>query len=61
MDVVVHAHRKVTKLWGREAGRATQVDRMLVLATSEAGRRRAISGASLPVDWTWPPRRLRSI
>ena len=60
-DDDVHAHRKVTKLWGREAGRATQVDRMLVLATSEAGRRRATSAASLPVDWTWPPRRLRSI
>ncbi|HEX3265567.1 MAG TPA: DNA methyltransferase [Candidatus Limnocylindrales bacterium] len=60
-DDDVHAHRKVTKLWGREAGRATQVDRMLVLATTEAGRRRATSAASLPVDWTWPPRRLRSI
>jgi hypothetical protein len=60
-DDDVHAHRKVTKLWGREAGRATQVDRMLVLATSEAGRRRAASAASHPVDWTWPPRRLRSI
>jgi hypothetical protein len=57
----VHAHRKMTKLWGREAGRATQVDRILVLATTEAGRRRAISGAQLPVDWTWPPRRLRSL
>jgi hypothetical protein len=60
-DDDVHAHRKVTKLWGREAGRATQVDRMLVLAASEAGRRRATNAASLPVDWTWPPRRLRSI
>src|SRR5262245_25012015 len=60
-DDDVHAHRKMTRLWGREAGRATQVDRMLVLATSEAGRRRAVNGASLPVDWTWPPRRLRSI
>ena len=60
-DDDVHAHRKMTKLWGREAGRATQVDRMLLLATSEAGRRRAVSGASLPVDWTWPPRRLRSL
>ena len=60
-DDDVHAHRKMTKLWGREAGRATQVDRMLVLATSEAGRRRAVNGAELPVDWTWPPRRLRSI
>lgn len=60
-DDDIHAHRKMTKLWGREAGRATQVDRMLVLAVSEAGRRRATSAASLPVDWSWPPRRLRSI
>jgi site-specific DNA-methyltransferase (adenine-specific) len=51
----IHAHRKVTKLWGREAGRATQVDRILVLAATEAGRRRAVSGATLPVDWSWPP------
>ncbi|HET9680978.1 MAG TPA: hypothetical protein VFP19_02995, partial [Candidatus Limnocylindrales bacterium] len=56
----VHAHRKVTQLWGDEAGRATQTDRILVLATSESGRRRAIAGARLPVDWTWPPR-LRSL
>jgi hypothetical protein len=56
----VHARRKMTKLWGDEAGRATQTDRILVLATSEAGRRRAIAGAGLPVDWTWPPR-LRSL
>ena len=40
-DDDVHAHRKMTKLWGREAGRATQVDRILVLAATEAGRRRA--------------------
>ena len=52
----VHAHRKMTKLWGEEAGRATQVDRILVLAAGEAGRRRAVAGARLPVDWTWPPR-----
>ncbi|HEY4227263.1 MAG TPA: DNA methyltransferase [Candidatus Limnocylindrales bacterium] len=52
----VHAHRKMTQLWGREAGRATQVDRIVVLGANEAGRRRALSGARLPVDWTWPPR-----
>jgi DNA methylase len=52
----VHAHRKMTQLWGDEAGRATQTDRILVLAATEAGRRRAIAGAGLPVDWTWPPR-----
>jgi hypothetical protein len=56
----VHAHRKMTRLWGREAGRATQVDRILVLGASDAGRRRAIAGANLPVDWSWPPR-LRAI
>ncbi|HEX8024792.1 MAG TPA: hypothetical protein VF484_01175, partial [Candidatus Limnocylindrales bacterium] len=52
----VHAHRKMTRLWGDEAGRATQRDRILVLGASEAGRRRALAGASLPIDWTWPPR-----
>lgn len=52
----VHAHRKMTQLWGDEAGRATQTDRILVLGATEAGRRRAISAAELPVDWTWPPR-----
>ena len=56
----VHAHRKMTQLWGEEAGRATQTDRFLVLAATEVGRRRAVAGASLPVDWTWPPR-LRSL
>ena len=55
-DDDVHAHRKMTRLWGREAGRATQVDRILVLGATEAGRRRAVSGARLPVDWSWPPR-----
>jgi hypothetical protein len=50
----------MTKLWGREAGRATQVDRFLVLGATDAARRRAVSGARLPVDWTWPPR-LRAI
>ena len=57
----VAAGRKMTKLWGAEAGRATKLDRLLVLGASEAGRRRAVNGASLPIDWDWPPRRLRSI
>jgi site-specific DNA-methyltransferase (adenine-specific) len=48
--------RKVTKIWGDEAGRATRVERMLVMAISEAGRRRAVSGAAIPIDWSWPPR-----
>ena len=46
----------MTKLWGREAGRATQVDRIVILGASEAGRRRALGAAHLPVDWSWPPR-----
>jgi hypothetical protein len=46
----------MTKLWGDEAGQATKVERILILATSEAGRRRAINGATLPIDWEWPPR-----
>jgi site-specific DNA-methyltransferase (adenine-specific) len=57
----VHAGRKMTKLWGDEAGQATKLDRILVLGASEAGRRRAVNGASLPVDWDWPPRRLRAL
>jgi DNA methylase len=57
----VHAGRKMTKLWGDEAGRATKLDRILILGASEAGRRRAVNGAALPVDWEWPPRRLRAV
>ncbi len=53
--------RKMTKLWGNEAGRATKTDRILVLGATEAGRRRALAAASLDVDWTWPPRALRSL
>jgi hypothetical protein len=60
LDDVV-AHRKMTKLWGDEAGRATKTDRILVLGATEIGRRRAISGANIDVDWTWPPRGLRAI
>jgi DNA methylase len=52
----VRAGRKMTKLWGDEAGRATQLDRILVLGATEFGRRRAQSAASLPIDWAWPPR-----
>jgi site-specific DNA-methyltransferase (adenine-specific) len=57
----VAANRKMTKLWGDEAGRATKTDRILVLGASEAGRRRALAAAPLDVDWTWPPRALRSL
>ncbi len=51
----VATHRKMTKLWGEEAGRATKTDRILVLATGAAGCRRALNGARVPIDWTWPP------
>ena len=57
----VAANRKMTRLWGGEAGRATKTDRILVLGASEAGRRRAIASAALPIDWTWPPTRLRAL
>jgi site-specific DNA-methyltransferase (adenine-specific) len=57
----VAASRKMTKLWGDEAGRATKTDRILVLGATETGRRRALAGASLDVDWAWPPRALRAI
>ena len=57
----VAAVRKMTKLWGDEAGRATKTDRILVLGATEAGRRRALAGASVDVDWTWPPKALRAI
>jgi len=57
----VAAGRKMTKLWGDEAGRATKTDRILVLGATEAGRRRALAGADLDIDWSWPPRALRSL
>ncbi|MDQ6796161.1 MAG: site-specific DNA-methyltransferase [Chloroflexota bacterium] len=57
----VASNRKMTKLWGDEAGRATKTDRILVLGATEAGRRRAIAAATNPIDWIWPPRGLRAI
>ncbi|MBA2720682.1 MAG: hypothetical protein H0U52_15790 [Chloroflexi bacterium] len=57
----VAAGRKMTKLWGTEAGQATKTDRILVLGATEAGRRRALAGAGTPIDWDWPPKGLRSI
>jgi site-specific DNA-methyltransferase (adenine-specific) len=57
----VAAVRKMTKLWGDEAGRATKTDRILVLGATESGRRRALASASLDIDWDWPPRSLRAL
>jgi len=57
----VAAGRKMTKLWGPEAGQATKTDRILVLGATGAGRRRALAGAGNPIDWDWPPRGLRAI
>ncbi|MEA2518352.1 MAG: hypothetical protein QOF49_432 [Chloroflexota bacterium] len=57
----VAAGRKMTKLWGAEAGRATKTDRILVLGATEAGRRRALAAAATPIDWDWPPRGLRAL
>ena len=57
----VAAVRKMTKLWGDEAGQATKTDRILVLGATETGRRRALAGAHADVDWSWPPRSLRSL
>jgi hypothetical protein len=50
----IAAHRKSTRIWGAEAGRATRTDRLLVVAPTELGRRRALAGAALPIDWSWP-------
>ena len=47
----VAAPRKMTKLWGESAGHATKTDRILVLGSTETGRRRALAGAGLPVRW----------
>ena len=57
----VAANRKMTRLWGEEAGRATKTDRILVLGATEAGRRRALASATLPIDWSWPPAKLRAL
>jgi site-specific DNA-methyltransferase (adenine-specific) len=43
--------RKLTRLWGERAGRATRRDRILVMAPTEPGRRRALASASIPVPW----------
>ncbi|HWP63369.1 MAG TPA: DNA methyltransferase [Candidatus Binatia bacterium] len=51
----VAAGRKMTKVWGEEAGRATKTDRILVLGATRLGARRALGAATIPVDWSWPP------
>jgi site-specific DNA-methyltransferase (adenine-specific) len=61
IDDTVAANRKMTRLWGEEAGQATKTDRIVVLGAEDAGRRRARAAADLPVDWSWPPAGLRSI
>jgi site-specific DNA-methyltransferase (adenine-specific) len=53
----IAAQRKMTKIWGDEAGQATKTDRILLMAPTELGRRRALSNAMTPIDWTWPPGR----
>jgi site-specific DNA-methyltransferase (adenine-specific) len=50
----IAAPRKMTKLWGNAAGAATKTDRILVMGTTEAGRRRALAGAGLPIRWDGP-------
>jgi hypothetical protein len=50
----VAAPRKMTKLWGDGAGRATKTDRILVMGATETGRRRALAGAGLPIRWDGP-------
>ena len=58
----IAAQRKMTKIWGTEAGRTTKTDRLLVMSPTDQGRRRALAGASLPIDWTWPSEaRLRAV
>jgi site-specific DNA-methyltransferase (adenine-specific) len=58
----IAAQRKMTKIWGSEAGRTTKTDRLLVMAPTEQGRRRALAAASLPIDWSWPSgARLRAV
>jgi site-specific DNA-methyltransferase (adenine-specific) len=53
----IASNRKLTRLWGREAGRTTATDRILLLSPTELGRRRALASSGAPLDWAWPPRR----
>jgi site-specific DNA-methyltransferase (adenine-specific) len=47
----VERSRKLTRLWGERAGAASHTDGLLVIAPTEAGRRRALAGSTLPTDW----------
>jgi site-specific DNA-methyltransferase (adenine-specific) len=51
----VASGRKLTRLWGERAGDASRTDGLLVIAPTEAGRRRAIASAALPTDWARTP------
>jgi len=44
--------RRLTRLWGARAGDASRADGLLAIAPTEAGRRRAVAGATLPTDWS---------
>ncbi len=46
----IDAGRKLTRLWGERAGGAVRTERLLVIAPTELGRRRALATASLGVD-----------
>jgi site-specific DNA-methyltransferase (adenine-specific) len=47
--------RKLTRVWGDRAGRASRLDRLLVIAPAEIGRRRALASLSSPIDWSVAP------
>ena len=52
VDDRIDPDRKLTRIWGAEAGRATRTDRLLVIAPTAAGVARARAAAALPVDWS---------
>jgi site-specific DNA-methyltransferase (adenine-specific) len=54
MDAVEDG-RKLTRLWRARAGDASRTDGLLVIAPTEAGRRRAVTTADLPTDWQRTP------
>ena len=52
VDDRIDPDRKLTRIWGAEAGRATRTDRLLVVSPTAAGVARAHAAAATPVDWT---------